>query len=79
MKTFFLVEATRLPFSTPRFLAAQRSAVSSRREEVAGVAARLAQPNKRTAALLKTLGFSTICTDEKRECLRLRRHSLAVF
>ncbi len=79
MKTFFLVEAARLPFSTPRFLAAQRSAVSSRREEVAGVAARLAQRNKRAAALLKTLGFSIKSAVKNRECLRLRRHSLSVL
>ena len=51
--------------STPRFLAAQRSAVSSRREEVAGVAARLAQPNKRAAALLKSWEFSTVCAEKK--------------
>ena len=56
---FFLVETTSLSFfSTPFFLAAQRRVVSSRQEEVAWrVAARLAQLNKRAAALLKSLGF----------------------
>ena len=42
--------------STPRFLAAQRSAVSSRREEIAFVAL-AAQQNKRVATLLISRGF----------------------
>ena len=45
-----------LMVSTPRFLAAQRSAVSSRREEVAFVAL-IAQQNKRVATLLISRGF----------------------
>ena len=77
MKTFFLVEATRLPFSTPFFLAAQRRTVSSRQEEVAGDCCAAAQRNKRAAALLKSWEFSTVCAEKKRECSRLREHSLS--
>ena len=59
-----------LLFSTPRFLSAKRSAVSSRQEEIARVAALRRSSNKRAAALLKSWGFPTFSSSETLRLLR---------
>ena len=74
---FFLAEACQRVFDPILLSCAKKSGVEPPRRSCGESCCAAAQLNKRAAALLKTLGFSTICTDEKRECLRLRRHSLS--
>ena len=65
------------PFSTPRFLAAQRSAVSSRREEVAFVAL-AAQHNTRVCGpLCDPRGASFILPHRSSIFCGFRKHSLS--
>ena len=76
---FFLAEACQRVFDPILLSCAKKSGVEPPRRSCGESCCAAAQPNKRAAALLKILGVSTICTDEKRKCLRLRRHSLAVL
>ena len=65
------------PFSTPRFLAAQRSAVSSRREEIAFVAL-AAQHNTRVCGpLCDPRGSSFILPHRSSVFYGFRKHSLS--
>ena len=76
---FFLAEACQRVFDPILLSCAKKSGVEPPRRSCGESCCAAAQLNKRAAALLKILGVSTICTDEKRKCLRLRRHSLAVL
>ena len=76
---FFLAEACQRVFDPILLSCAKKSGVEPPRRSCGESCCAAAQLNKRAAALLKSLGFSTICAEKNRECLRLRRHSLSVL
>ena len=75
----FLAEACQRVFDPTLLSCAKKRRVEPPGRSCLGVAARLAQLNKRAAALLKSSEFSIRSANKIRECLQLRRHSLAVM
>ena len=74
------METTSLSFSRPHASYLRKEArCRAAAKKLLRIAALRCSSNKRAAALLKSLEFSTICAEKIRECLRSRRHSLSVL